>query len=234
MKDKLLASGIAAGPLFLTVSLTQAITRDGFDLSRHPLSLLSLGDLGWVQICNFVATGTLNAACAVGMRRALRDRSGGSWGPALLAAFGVGLITAGIFVTDPGAGFPPGAPLGAPERMTWHAVLHEIGFLLSLLSWTGAISVFTRTFLAAGNRRWAVACISTVAAVLGIALWPDFSSISVRLVLATALQMGFVAALAARISRGLPGSVRSRRKAGRVARSQLSVQYATGKPSWRD
>jgi Protein of unknown function (DUF998) len=234
MKDKLLASGIAAGPLFLTVSLTQAVIRDGFDLSRHPLSLLSLGDLGWVQTCNFIAAGTLNAACAVGMHRALRDRPGGTWGPVILAGFGIGLITAGVFVTDPGAGFPPGAPLGAPQRMTWHAVLHEIGFLISFLSWTGAISVFTRTFLTAGNRRWAMACISTIAAVLGTALWPDFGSISVRLVLATALQMGFVAALAARISRGLPGPITSRRRAGRIARSQLSVQYATGKLSGRD
>jgi hypothetical protein len=29
MRDKLLASGVAAGLLFLTVSLTQAFTRDG-------------------------------------------------------------------------------------------------------------------------------------------------------------------------------------------------------------
>jgi hypothetical protein len=43
----------------------------GVDLSRHPLSLLSLGDLGWIQIANFVVTGVLYVACAVGMRRAL-------------------------------------------------------------------------------------------------------------------------------------------------------------------
>ena len=67
---RLLACGIAAGPLFLTVGLTQAFIRDGFDLSRHPLSLLSLGDLGWVQITNFVVTGGLFLACAVGMGRA--------------------------------------------------------------------------------------------------------------------------------------------------------------------
>lgn len=207
MKDKLLASGIAAGPLFLTVSLTQAFTRQGFDLSRHPLSLLSLGDFGWIQIANFVTAGALNLACAAGMRRALRGRPGGTWGPAFVAAYAAGLIMAGVFVTDPGAGFPPGAPLGAPERMSWHSVLHEIGFLVSLVSWTVACLIFTRTFLRAGQRGWGAACIVTVAAVLGIALWPDLSTISVRLVFATALQMGFVAALAARIRGRLPGSV---------------------------
>ena len=34
------------------VSLTQAATRAGFDLTRHPLSALSNGDLGWLQITN--------------------------------------------------------------------------------------------------------------------------------------------------------------------------------------
>ena len=40
-------------------------------LSPHPLSLLSLGDLGWIQIANFVVTGLLVTACAIGMRRVL-------------------------------------------------------------------------------------------------------------------------------------------------------------------
>ena len=40
----LLAGAIVAGPLFLVVSLTQAFIRDGFDLRRHPISLLSLGE----------------------------------------------------------------------------------------------------------------------------------------------------------------------------------------------
>jgi len=43
---RLLACGILAGPLFLAVWLLQALTRDGFDPSRHPLSLLSLGSWG--------------------------------------------------------------------------------------------------------------------------------------------------------------------------------------------
>ena len=43
---RLLACGIVAGPLFLAAWLLQAFTRDGFDPTRHPLSLLSLGELG--------------------------------------------------------------------------------------------------------------------------------------------------------------------------------------------
>ncbi len=53
----LLACGVVAGPLYLIVGLTQALTRPGFDITRHDLSLLSNGDLGWVQISNFVLSG---------------------------------------------------------------------------------------------------------------------------------------------------------------------------------
>jgi hypothetical protein len=71
VNHKLPACGVVAGPLFLTVSLAQAFTRHGYDLNHHPISLLSLGELGWVQIANFVGCGTLLVACAVGLRRAL-------------------------------------------------------------------------------------------------------------------------------------------------------------------
>ena len=97
----LLGCGVGAGPLFLLVALTQAYTRTGFDLRRHPFSMLSLGDLGWLQITTFVVTGLLFTACAAGMRRTLRGRRGGTWGPALIGAFGVALIGGGVFVADP-------------------------------------------------------------------------------------------------------------------------------------
>ena len=42
----LLAAGVVAGPLFYVMVGIQALTRPGFDIRRHPLSLLSLGDLG--------------------------------------------------------------------------------------------------------------------------------------------------------------------------------------------
>jgi hypothetical protein len=46
----LLGYGIIAGPLYAVVALAQALTRDGFDLSRHAWSLLVNGELGWIQI----------------------------------------------------------------------------------------------------------------------------------------------------------------------------------------
>ncbi len=46
----LLASGVVAGPLFVGVSLIQAFASEGFDLRRHAISMLSLGELGWIQV----------------------------------------------------------------------------------------------------------------------------------------------------------------------------------------
>ena len=66
--SKLLMAGFVAGPFFIVLSLLQAFTRDGFDWIRHPASLLSLGDLGFIQIANFVITGLLFIACAAHIR----------------------------------------------------------------------------------------------------------------------------------------------------------------------
>jgi hypothetical protein len=93
-------------------------------------------------------------------------------------------------VTDPGAGFPLGAPEGRGE-VSWHGVLHEVGFGVAQLSWTAAAVVFARRY--SGSRRWAI--IAVTVAALAVAAWPDLDSLSVRLVVATALQFGLVAVL---------------------------------------
>ncbi|NEA30297.1 DUF998 domain-containing protein [Streptomyces sp. SID13031] len=51
--------GVLAAPLFLTLWALQAFTRDSFDPAKHPISLLALGDAGWIQITNFILTGSL-------------------------------------------------------------------------------------------------------------------------------------------------------------------------------
>jgi hypothetical membrane protein len=213
---RLLGYGVVAGPLFLAVLMIQAFTRDGFDLSRHPISLLSLGDLGWIQIANFVVAGALFVACAIGMRRVLRPGRSGTWAPRLVGALGIGLIVAGVFTTDQGAGFPPGAPAGAPEQISWHGMLHEVGFGLAFLGMTVGCLVFARRFAALKRRGWVGACVGIAAAVLVLASWPDADGVSVRLVIASAILFGFVAATAARLMRGLPVAAETSAEAGSI------------------
>jgi hypothetical protein len=200
----LLACGVVAGPLFLVVALLQALTRDGFDLGRHPLSLLSLGELGWIQIANFVVAGLLSVAFAVGLRRVLQPGRGGRWGPLLVGAYGVGLIMGGVFVTDAGAGFPPGAPAGAPEQLSWHGVLHAIAPVLAFLSLIAACFVLARRFAGLGQRGWATYCVATGVALLGLLAWPDQDTVIAQLAVAIVLGWAWLSVLAARLLRGLP------------------------------
>jgi hypothetical protein len=78
---------------------------------------------------------------------------------------------------------------------------------VALVSWTAACFVFRGRFAALGQRGWARACVATVAAFLVLSGWPDWNSLSIRIVIATAVQFGLVAAVAARLRRGLPQAI---------------------------
>lgn len=155
----LLAAGIAAGPLYILVGLAQVFTRDGFDVTRHALSLLSNGDHGWIQIANFLVSGALVIAGAIGVRRVLHPGRAGTWGPILLAGYGAGLLGSGIFVADPGAGFPPGTP--PPDGITTAGVLHFVFGALAFYALIAACLVFARRFAGRGQPGWTAYSILT-------------------------------------------------------------------------
>jgi uncharacterized protein DUF998 len=148
----LLGCGVIAGPLYLVVALAQALTRDGFDIGRHAASLLSNGELGWIQITNFLVTGAMVVAGAIGIRRAGHL---GTRGPRLLAAYGVcGLIGAGVFVADPAFGFPAGTPEGQ-GAISWHGLAHLAIGGIGFLALIAACFVIARRFTAQGEPGWA-------------------------------------------------------------------------------
>ena len=168
----LLACGAVAGPLYIALGVLQMLIRPGYDPTRHDLSLMSNGDLGWIQITNFVMTGVLVIAGALGMKRALAGSRGGTWGPVLVAIYGLGLIGAGIFVADPALGFPPGTPADA-HAISGHGLLHFVTGGIGFLALIAACFVFARRFSALQQRRWAVYSLVTglvfFAAFFGIA-----------------------------------------------------------------
>ncbi|MEU1726741.1 DUF998 domain-containing protein [Nonomuraea sp. NPDC005692] len=122
---RLLLAGALAGPIFFASATTQMLTRAGFDITRHPISQLSTGDLGWIQILTFVLAGTGALALAVGVRRTLTEGIGRRALPILVGVFGAGLVAAGIFTMDPEQGFPAGTPEGPVARMSWHGIAHS-------------------------------------------------------------------------------------------------------------
>jgi hypothetical protein len=151
----LLCCGVLAGPLYIVVGLVQALTRDGFHLTRHDLSLLANGRLGWIQIANLVATGLMTIAAAAGVRRSWRGVRGGTWAPILLGVYGAGLVAAGIFVADPTLGFPPGTPNG-PGAVSWHGLLHFVAGGIGFLALIAACFVVASHFSTDRRRGWAV------------------------------------------------------------------------------
>jgi hypothetical membrane protein len=149
----LLGYGIIAGPIYVAVALAQALTRDGFDLSRHAWSLLANGQYGWLQITNFILTGLMTVAAAVGLRRALPPGRTRTWAPLLIAVYGASLIGAGIFRADPAQGFPVGTP--ETTTVSWHGMLH---FMLGGVGFgclIAACFVLASRFAQDGRRRLA-------------------------------------------------------------------------------
>jgi hypothetical protein len=128
------------------VSLIQALTRDGFDLTRHEWSLLATGPTGWIQMANLVLSGLMVLAAAAGMRR-----MGMKWGPLLLAGYGIGLISAGVFTADPTDGFPVGTPAGRATEVSWHGTLHFVAGGIGFLCLIAACFVLARAFSGCGR-----------------------------------------------------------------------------------
>lgn len=159
--ERLLVGGILAGPLFLVVVIAQMMFRTGFDPKQHPISLLSVGTGGWVQITNFVVAGTLIVCCAAGARRLLRGSRAGTWGPILLGLTGLAFIWGGAFTSDPSLGFPPGTPEGIPDQQSWHSALHQVGPVVAPIAFAAACLVFARRFLGMQRPGWALYSITT-------------------------------------------------------------------------
>ncbi|MGC0272651.1 DUF998 domain-containing protein [Pseudactinotalea sp. Z1739] len=143
----LLGWGVVAGPFYLIVGLVLALTRPGFDLSAHALSLLTLGEGGWMQRANLVLSGLMVLAAAYGIFRAIRSGRGLAIS-ALVAVYGAGLILSAIFRPDPMAGFPPdAAEATASTGGILHLVFGALGFLalaaaaLAYAAWMRADSV---------------------------------------------------------------------------------------------
>jgi hypothetical protein len=195
-----------AGPAYVIAVLAQALLlRPGFDLAHDDASLLSNGSLGWIQIVTFVVTGLMVITCAVGVRRALGRGQGATWGPALLALYGVGLIGAGIFVADPMYGFPPGTAAGRPTVITTHGILHIVAAAIGFLGLVAACFVFARRFAGERRRRWAwfsgITGVAFLSAFAGLASGSDSAVVVLAFWAALILAWTWIAAFALHLYR---------------------------------
>lgn len=146
----LIACGAIGPLLFIIVLLIEGATRPGYSAWHNFGSDLSLSGQGWEQIANFLVCGLLSLCFAVGLRQVLHSGRGAVWGPLLLGIFGLALITAGLFVTDPSLGYPPGTHGSGSQ--TLHGSIHGVSGQIVFTSLAIACFVMARRF--AGNPAW--------------------------------------------------------------------------------
>lgn len=123
----LLGAGLLAAVLFVAITLVEIFVRPGFSIQRHAISMLSLGERGWLMAAVFIISGFLTLVFALGFWQA----SGAVFATVLLALYGAGLVLAGIFPAPAGMGFPPGTPEDMQPVMDRGATIHSIAFMLA-------------------------------------------------------------------------------------------------------
>ncbi|SRR5229473_3264648 len=171
----LLIAGVVGPPLFIGVFLVEGVTRPGYSAWRNFVSQLATGDGGWMQTVNFLVCGALMLCFAIGLRLALDRGRASIAAPVLLGAFGLALIVAGIFVTDPALGYP----VGARDVHTMHGLIHGLAGLAAFTFLAAASFVMSWRF--AGDltsRRWA-----TYSALTGLLIVACFIASNVASVL---------------------------------------------------
>ncbi|MFJ4653255.1 DUF998 domain-containing protein [Nocardia sp. NPDC088792] len=146
----LLACGVIAPLLNIVVVLVLGAMRPGYDAWKVPDSNLELGDGGWIQITNYIVTGALLLAFAIGMSLRLQTGRGSTWGPILLGIYGLTFIAIGPILPDPSLGYPS----GASSALTIHGAIHSLFGLLQFTSLIAACFVLARRDEPLERRGW--------------------------------------------------------------------------------
>jgi Protein of unknown function (DUF998) len=149
-----LACGVVAGPLYVSVTMVQALTREGFDLKHHRFTLLTTGDLGWIHQLNMIVVGALTMLFAIGVSQVLASGRGAVWAPRMLGAVGLAYLFGGLFVADPIVGFPPGTTAEMSQK-TWQGIIQNGSRGASTLALLVTSVIIAQWFYARGYRGWA-------------------------------------------------------------------------------
>jgi len=144
----MLGWGVVAGPFYLIFGLVLALSRPGFDLTRDALSLLLIGDLGWLQWLNLVLSGLMTIVAVIGL---LRTPEWSRATAALVGVYGLCLVLSAIFPPDATESFPPGAEGG---EFTTPGLLHFVFGGLGFVS-VGVAAILAGSWLSRRSARGA-------------------------------------------------------------------------------
>ena len=126
----LIGCGTIGPMIFVIVFLIEDFTRVGFNPIRNLVSQLSLGDGGWINIINLILFGALTILFSLGIRSQSGESGKGIASPTLFMVLGCALILGGIFVIDPGLGYPP----NSKPAFSMAGLVHQIAGLVIFVS----------------------------------------------------------------------------------------------------
>ena len=158
--------GVIAGPVYVGVSLAQALTRDGFDLGRHAWSQLADRRLGLDPDRQprrdrpDVARLLRGPAPHPGRRSRWPGRARFSSRCSASAS-----CSAGVFPADPAAGFPVG--MATPSTPSLHGTLHLMTSGVGFLALAVAMVVMAVRYAAERRRGRSAFSVVAAAALLG-------------------------------------------------------------------
>jgi Protein of unknown function (DUF998) len=154
----MLGWGVVAGPFYLVVGLALALSRPGFDIGRDALSILLLGQLGWLQGLNLILSGAMTVVAAIGL---WRTPHWSRTAAVLVAVYGFALVASAFAAPDrPGSGT-------ATVHGLLHLVFGGIGFLALGVAAIVARSWFRRRGSARGAAWSLTAGIVVIAGFVG-------------------------------------------------------------------
>lgn len=131
-----LLAGVVGPPLFVVVFLVDGLIHPAYNPVTDFVSELSRGELGWLQIANFLVFGAAMLAFAAGISWGARRGPGSAAGAALFAVIGGGLVVSGLFVAD--------AHTGTVQTLS--GTIHDAAALPVFAGLIAACFVFARRF----------------------------------------------------------------------------------------
>jgi len=118
-------AGIAMPVVFTILGFLQTTLTPGYSIISQPVSALAIERLGWVQNLNFILSGALYCAFALGLRGGLAPHAGS--GPWFHFLAGIGLVVLGVF--------PWTLLNGQPTEPLGHTIGSFLAFLPAAVGW---------------------------------------------------------------------------------------------------
>jgi hypothetical membrane protein len=161
----LLAGGVVGPLLFVAAILAQDLTRPGYDPTRQFISVLGLGEAGWIQAANFIASGLLLAGFGV----ALGSAPGlglARWVPTLIVVTGLALAIGGLFPSDPQLGYPYWISAAEVANPSLHSRIHFAAGFVGTVAFAGVFLADALAARAANAPRRVAYALASVAVML--------------------------------------------------------------------